>query len=225
MAIQAILLYRRVLVHVRTSFFRVAFIAEFIHRIGRQHFIVKRAMRVVTVTASDLAFLDGMVGLLVHHGFDVPVALKAHFGFFSFQQLISSPVGRMAIVTRNTLGFVFAVIPERLGLHHFMAGQAFCSLGFRVCILVECKYVHAASAAFFNMLCSRSMAGLAGVLRCRPLHMFFGMDGLFIGLILSFMAALTGFSSDEPLLLRCFLCRIFTAARHRDGGQQENKRH
>ena len=224
MAIVAILLDRRVLVQVWTSFFRVTFIAEVIDRGFLQHFVVKLTMRVMTVDASNLAFLYGMVGLLVYHGFDVPMALIAHFGFFRFQKLISSSVGRMAIITRNVLDFVPATIPKSLVLHHFMAGEAFCSFCGWICFFVECKDIYSSSATFFNMLCSGTVAGFASVLRCWPFHMFFGMDGRFIGLVLGFMAALTGVSAYETLLRDWLLCRIVTAIRHRDRGQQENQR-
>ncbi len=164
MTIVAILLYRRVLIQVWTSFFRMTFIAEVIDRGFLQHFVVKLAMRVMTVDACNLAFLYGMVGLLVYHGFDVSVALITHFGFFSFQKLISSSVGRMAIITRNILDFVPATIPKRLVLHHFMAGKAFCSLGAWICFFVECKDIYPSSTTFFNMLCSGTVASFASVL-------------------------------------------------------------
>jgi len=90
MAIQAILLDRRVLVHIRTSFFRVAFIAELVDRIGLQHFFGKLPVRVMAVNASHFAFLDRVVGLFVTHGLDVLVALIAHFGPVRFQEFVST---------------------------------------------------------------------------------------------------------------------------------------
>ncbi len=90
MAIEAILLDRRVLVHVRASFFSVAFIAEFIDRIGLQHFVGKLPVRVMAVNACYFVLLDRMAGLLVSHGLDVFMALIAHFGSARFQKFVST---------------------------------------------------------------------------------------------------------------------------------------
>lgn len=220
MAIQAILFDRRMFVHIWTSFFGVTLITELVDGIGPQHLIIKLTMRVMTVNACHFALLDGMVGLFVYHSLDVPVALEADLGLFSFQEFISPFVGRMAIVAGNILHFMLAGIPESLVLHNFMAGKTLCCLGLWISFFVKGKDIYAPAAAFLNMLCTWTVAGLAGILRCRPLHMFLGMDGLCIRRILGLVTALTGFSADETFFFhRSFLCFLFTAPGHGDKGE------
>jgi hypothetical protein len=98
-AIVAILLYGRMLVHEWASFFRVAFIAKVVDGTGLQHFVVEFTVRVMTVNACNFALPDRMMGLFVYHGLYVLVALITDFGFFRLQELVSSSVWRVAIIT------------------------------------------------------------------------------------------------------------------------------
>src|SRR5208283_953577 len=130
-------------------------------------------------------------------------------------------MGRMAIVAGNTLYVVPALTPERCRLCFIMAGEAFGRFGLRVDVLVKSKYFNASTAALFDMFCTGTMAGLAGIRASRPLHMLLGMNRLCIRCILGFVTALTGLSADIPLFnTYCLL----TAPRQGNRGQQKEKR-
>ncbi len=220
MAIEAILLDRRMLVKIRASFFRVAFITEFVDRIGFQHFVGKLPVRVMAVNACYFVFPDRMVGLLASHGLYVLVALKADFGSARFQEILRSCMRRMAIVAGNTLDVVLALTPERGSLCFIMAGKAFCGFGLRVDVLVKSKYFNASTAAFFHVFSTGTMAGLASIRASRPLHMLLCMNRLCIRCILSFVTALTGLSADIPFF---YPNRLLAAPGQGNRGQQKEK--
>ena len=63
MAIQAIFLDRGMLKHEGPSLLRVAFVAQFIHRIGFDLFGAEGPMGIVTAGALDQPFFNWMMGL------------------------------------------------------------------------------------------------------------------------------------------------------------------
>jgi hypothetical protein len=74
MAIQTILLNGWMLPHVWASFFGMAAVAEFVHRVRLNHVLAKAAMMIVAVCTFDFSFPDRMVGLLIFLRPDGPMA-------------------------------------------------------------------------------------------------------------------------------------------------------
>ena len=62
---QTILFHGGMLPHIRASFFGMAFVAEFIHRIRLDHLWPKIAVVIVTVRTFHFSFSYGVVGLLI----------------------------------------------------------------------------------------------------------------------------------------------------------------
>jgi hypothetical protein len=60
MTVQTILFNRGMLPHEGTSFFCVAFVAEFVDRIGFYHLCAKTTVRIMAVMASCLSFFNRM---------------------------------------------------------------------------------------------------------------------------------------------------------------------
>ena len=66
MADQAVLHYGRMLKHERPSFLCMAFVAEFVYRIGFEHRLdIKCPHRIVAIRTFHLSFIDRMMRLLI----------------------------------------------------------------------------------------------------------------------------------------------------------------
>ena len=108
MAGQAILFHRRMRPQEGTSFFRMAFIAEFVGRVRLHHLVPEPAMLIVTACAFHLPFFDRMVRLLVLLEGDVPVADVAEIRFLGFQVLLGPRMDRMAGIAGKTRRLMLA---------------------------------------------------------------------------------------------------------------------
>jgi hypothetical protein len=132
MADQTILHHGDMLPHKGPSFFRVAFVAEFIDGIRSQHLIrasssrtgiaghglnAESAHRVVAAGAlerlsSDKRLIHGMMGLFTYLSPDIPMTVEAEVRLRRHQQLLHSPVDGMAAIARIARKRVPVHIPE-----------------------------------------------------------------------------------------------------------------
>ncbi len=116
---EAILLYRRMFPHERSSLLGVALVTEFIDGIRPEHLTRTRsnpcaeavhglghkaAHRIVAARAGKLLvaaklFVNRMARLLVRLSPDVPVAVEAEVRLFGHQQLFNPFVDRVATIT------------------------------------------------------------------------------------------------------------------------------
>jgi hypothetical protein len=101
--VQAVRLDRGVLEPERSSFFRMAFVAEFVYGIGEEHLGSDGPVRIVTVRAAHLAFPYGVVGLFVCLQSDVLVAVEAEAGLRRLQAFAAACMNRMAISARDAV--------------------------------------------------------------------------------------------------------------------------
>jgi hypothetical protein len=203
MAGQAIFRHRSVFKGIGPSLFSMALITKIVYRIGLDHRLgVKAAVWIVAIVAFYPTLFDRVVWLLVRLGPDVPMAFKACLGGLDLWPTISADrVDRMAIVTRNICRFVPARIPKCQILCFSMACKAF--WGFLPCINLfpEGKYRNPFSSTLFNMLGTRTMAGLTPLTVCRTIgYCLFAMDGFYKVIVLGFMAFLTNLRADISLL-------------------------
>ena len=108
MTVQAVFIDGRMLYHKRPSLFRMALIAEFVHRIGLDLVVGKGSMHIMTIGAFDQAFLEGMVGLPGELRPDILMAVKAQGRLLLLQKLFLLTVGIVTIGAGNVFTAVFA---------------------------------------------------------------------------------------------------------------------
>jgi hypothetical protein len=95
--VQAVRLDRRVLEPERSPLFRMAFVAEFVYGIGPEHLGSDCPVRIMTVSAADLALPYGVVGLFVCLQPYVLVAVEAEAGLRRLQALVAARMYRVAV--------------------------------------------------------------------------------------------------------------------------------
>ena len=113
MAVQAVLLYRRVLKCEGSSFFGVTLVTKIVYRISFHHPWSKGSMDFMATTAFYPPFIHRMMGLFILLGPNVFVARIAEIGLPILQGLIHRPMNGMAVVASYPFGLVLADIPGR----------------------------------------------------------------------------------------------------------------
>jgi hypothetical protein len=178
MAVQAILFHGRMLPHIGASLLGMALIAEFVYLMRLDHLWPKTPVMIMAVRTFYFSFSDGVVGLLIFLRPYGPMADITKVRLRGFQILPGTGMNGMAVVTRDTCGFVLAQVPEGQLFEFFMASQAFG--GLQPSLLnpfAEDKYAHPLFAAFFHVGRSGAMAGLAIFLGSRAAgDAFFGVS-------------------------------------------------
>jgi hypothetical protein len=111
MAVQAILLYRRMLKCEGPSLFSVTLVTKIVYRVSLHHPWSKTSMDLVATTAFYPAFIHRMMGLFILLGPNVFVARIAEIGLPILQGLIYRSMNGMAVVASDTGGFMSADIP------------------------------------------------------------------------------------------------------------------
>jgi len=139
------------LVQERAALFGVALVAEIVDGVGFQALAAERSMRVMTIAAGNLAFLDRMVGLSAGFRLDIFVAGEAQLRLRHLQILGQAGVAGMAAVARKSDGLVLARLPKGKMLGITMTGKALCGLCCGISLLAESKSTGSFAAAFLQV--------------------------------------------------------------------------
>lgn len=111
----AVFFNRRMLPHVRTAFFRMAFVAKVVDGATFDKFIPKTAVMSMAIRAFYLTFFDGMMRLLSNLAANATMAGKTKFRLRRLQIHLLSGMNRMAVVTGDTGILMSAHIPMSEG--------------------------------------------------------------------------------------------------------------
>jgi hypothetical protein len=197
MAIQAVLLHRRMGPHVRTPLLGVALVTEFIHGICFELGGAKASVLFVTTRAFQFSFADGMMGGPVLLGPYALVAEIAEVWLGGLQILPGTGMNGVAVVAGNPLILMLGHVPKGQVLLLAMTGKAFGGFGLGVGdSLAEDEDAHASLTALFHVGCARTMAGFAPFFVFRASgDGFFGMGRNHVGLEAVLMAPFADFRS------------------------------
>jgi hypothetical protein len=144
--------------------------------------------------SSNKRLIHGMMGLFTDLSPNIPVTVKAEGRLRSHQQLFHSLVDGMAAIAGVAGKLVSIHIPECQGLRFFVAGHAFCRPFHWAHFLAKGNNANAPPSAFFNMLGTGTMTGLAPVpIRGISRHGLFAMDGFYILGVIRLMATFASF--------------------------------
>jgi len=183
MAIQAILIHRRMGPHEGASFLGMALVTEFVDAIPFKLGGTEPSVVLVTPRAFQLPFPDGMVGGPVLLSADILVAGIAEVRFGGLQILPGARMKGVAVVAGNPLILVFGHVPKGQVFLLAMAGETFVGFGLGIGdSLAKDKDAHAPLTALLHVGRTRAMAGFASIFVFRaPGNGFFGMSRHHVG--------------------------------------------